>query len=451
MWKTVNSPLKDKIVKICAVNLGCDKNRVDTETMLGLLVQAGFQITGDEREADVILVNTCGFIDAAKEESINTILELARWKDEGRCRRLIVSGCLAQRYPRELSAEIPEIDAIIGTGKVGDIVGVVRDSLAGKAVLDTEEPGFICHTPLPRVRTTPVHTAYLKIAEGCDNRCGYCVIPSLRGPYRSRTPDSITTEAEQLADSGVRELILVAQDTTRYGRDLGPGVTLAGLLNRLASIKELSWIRVLYCYPTGITDELIETIAAHRSICRYLDIPMQHASDRVLKRMGRPSRKKDLLHLINRLRAKIDGLALRSTFMLGFPGETEDDVNQLADFLQEVRLERAGFFAFSPQEETRAALLKGQIAEHVKRRRLNRVAAVQQEVSMARNQSLIGKRLTVMVDGERRDEYVGRTEADAPEIDGRVFFRSRRVLVSGELVQVLVTGVRDAYDLKGRI
>lgn len=419
--------------------------------MLGLLVQAGFHITGDEREADVILVNTCGFIDAAKEESINTILELARWKDEGRCRRLIVSGCLAQRYPQELSSEIPEIDVLIGTGKVGDIVGVVRDSLAGRAVLDTEGPGFICRDPLPRVRTTPVHTAYLKIAEGCDNRCGYCVIPSLRGRYRSRTPESVKAEAEQLVDSGVRELILVAQDTTRYGRDLHPRVTLAGLLNQLASIKELDWIRLLYCYPTGITDELIETIAEHRNICRYLDIPMQHASDRVLRRMGRPTRRADLLKLIMRLRESIEGLTLRSTFMLGFPGETEEDVDELVDFLREVRLERVGFFAFSPQEKTRAASLRGQVAERVKQRRLNRVAAVQQDISMARNQSLVGRRLTVMVDGKYRDEYVGRTEADAPEIDGRVFFRSRRTLGSGELIQVLVTGVRDAYDLNGRI
>lgn len=447
----MNSPLTDKVVKICAVSLGCDKNRVDTETMLGLLVQAGFHITGDEREADVILVNTCGFIDAAKEESINTILELARLKDEGRCRRLIVSGCLAQRYPKELSSEIPEIDALIGTGKVGDIVGVVRDSLAGRAVLDTEGLGFICRDPLPRVRTTPVHTAYLKIAEGCDNRCGYCVIPSLRGGYRSRIPESVIAEAEQLVDSGVRELILVAQDTTRYGRDLHPRVTLAGLLNQLASIKGLDWIRLLYCYPTGITDELIETIAEHRNVCRYLDIPMQHASDRVLRRMGRPTRRAALERLIMRLRESIEGLALRSTFMLGFPGETEEDVDELVSFLREVCLERAGFFVFSPQEKTRAASLRGQVAERVKQRRLNRVAAVQQDISMARNQSLVGKHLMVMVDGKYRDEYVCRTEADAPEIDGRVFVRSRRTLGSGELVQVLVTGVRDAYDLNGRI
>lgn len=441
----------DRVVRVCAVNLGCDKNRVDTETMLGLLVQAGFHITGDEREADVILVNTCAFIDAAKEESIQTILELARLKEEGRCAGLIVAGCLAQRYPQELRAEMPEIDALVGTGRVGDIVAAVRDTLAGNAVFDIGEPGFVSSAPLPRVRTTPVHTAYLKIAEGCDNRCGYCVIPSLRGRYRSRTPGSILAEARRLAGSGVRELVLVAQDTTRYGRDLGGEVTLAGLAGRLASVEELDWIRLLYCYPTGITDALTEVIATRPSICRYLDIPMQHASDRVLKAMGRPTRRADLWRLITRLRAAIDGLALRSTFMLGFPGETERDVDELVEFLRDVRLERAGFFVFSPQEGTRAAALPGQIPERVKRRRLNRVAAVQQDLCRQRTQSLVGKRVTVMVDAVRGDRYVGRTEADAPDIDGRVFFRSRRPAVAGELVRVLVTGARDAYDLNGRI
>lgn len=440
----------DNVVKICAVTLGCDKNRVDTEIMLGLLTRAGFQMTGDEREADVILVNTCGFIDAAKEESVNMILELAGLKEHGRCKCLIVSGCLAQRYPGELRAEIPEIDALIGTGKVTDIVSVVQRSVAGEAVLDTGGLGSLCDRPLPRVRTTPVHTAYLKIAEGCNNRCGYCVIPSLRGPYRSRTMDSIIEEAIQLAGSGVREIILVAQDSTRYGRDLHDGTTLAGLLDRLAAVKGLYWIRLLYCYPNGISDELIETIRTHGRICRYLDIPMQHASDSVLKRMGRPTTVDDLYRLVVRLREGIDGLAIRSTFMLGFPGETEDDVDNLVAFLREARLERAGFFVFSPQEGTRAAGMSGQVSESVKRRRLARVAAVQKEISLARNRSLVGKELVVMAEGEVRGTHFGRTEADAPEIDGIVYFSTRKPVPPGELVPVRITGVKGAYDLNGQ-
>lgn len=418
---------------------------------MGLLVQAGFHITGDEREADVILVNTCAFIDAAKEESINTILELARWKEEGRCRGLIAAGCLAQRYPEELTAEMPEIDALIGTGMVGGIVGAVRDCLDGKRVCATAGPGFVPAAPLPRVRTTPVHTAYLKIAEGCDNRCGFCVIPSLRGRYRSRTPVSVVTEARELAASGVRELILVAQDTTRYGRDLGSGVTLAGLLDQLTPVNELEWIRLLYCYPTGISEALIEMMATRRSLCRYLDIPMQHASDRVLRAMARPTRQADLRRLVDRLRTAIDGVALRSTFMLGFPGETERDVDELVAFLRAVRLERAGFFTFSPQAGTRAAALPAQVPEQVKKARLNRVAKVQQEITQSRHRALVGTERTVMVDGFYRDGYVGRTEADAPGVDGRVFLRSRYPAVPGELVRVRVTGLRGAYDLNGHI
>lgn len=435
--------------KICAVTLGCDKNRVDTEIMLGLLIDAGFQITGDEREAEVVLVNTCGFIDAAKEESVNTILELAALK-EHRCKRLIVSGCLAQRYPEELRAEIPEIDALIGTGKVADIVDIVRRSVAGEAVFDTEGLGFLSDAALPRVRTTPIHTAYLKIAEGCNNRCGYCVIPSLRGPYRSRRLDSIVEEAVGLADSGVREICLVAQDSTRYGTDLQNGTTLGGLLSRLAEIDRLAWIRVLYCYPNGISNKLVETIRTHRRICRYLDIPMQHASDPVLRRMGRPTSEDDLRRLVSYLREHVDGLAIRSTFMLGFPGETEDDVDRLIEFLRESRLERAGFFVFSPQDGTRAAQMSGQVPERTKRQRLARVAAVQQDISLDRNRSLVGKQVMVMAEGESRVGHFGRTEADAPEIDGMVYFLTRKPLKPGELVEVRITGTKGAYGLKGK-
>ncbi len=437
-------------MKVYAVSLGCDKNRVDTETMLGLLVQEGYEVTLVRREADVCLINTCGFIASAKEEAINAILDTARLKQEGRCAALVVAGCLAQRYPAELMTEIPEIDVLVGTGQVGEIVGAVKRALKGERHIEVGPPGYLSPRRAPRLLTTVAHTAYLKIAEGCSNCCSYCVIPRLRGRYRSKDPDAVFEEALSLVAGGARELILVAQDTTRYGTDLNDGSTLAGLLARLAGIEAVRWLRVLYCYPTGITPELIETIAREPKVCRYLDIPMQHASDAVLRAMGRPTSRKDLIDLVAKLRRSIPGITLRSTFMVGFPGETEDDFVELLDFLREVRLDRAGFFAYSAEEGTAAARLPRQVSEEIKRERLEKAFALQSEIMQEHNREKVGRELTVLVDGRRGPFHWGRSEGDAPGIDGRVFFGGPCWAKPGEFVSVRVErSLR--YDLVGRI
>ncbi|WP_426405450.1 30S ribosomal protein S12 methylthiotransferase RimO [Desulforudis sp. 1190] len=437
-------------MKVYAVSLGCDKNRVDTETMLGLLVQEGYLLTPVKQEADVCLINTCGFIASAKEEAVSVILDAARLKDDGRCTVLVVAGCLAQRYPDELMAEIPEIDVLVGTGQVGEIAAAVKRALKGERHMAVGPPGYLAPRRAPRLLTTVEHTAYLKIAEGCSNCCSYCVIPRLRGRYRSKDPDAVFEEALSLVAGGVRELILVAQDTTRYGTDLNDGSTLAGLLARLAGIEAVKWLRVLYCYPTGITPELIETVAREPKVCRYLDIPMQHASDAVLRAMGRPTSRKDLVDLVARLRGSISGITLRSTFMVGFPGETEDDFLALLDFLREVRLDRAGFFAYSAEEGTAAAGLPRQVPEEVKMERLKRAFALQTGIMREHNREKVGCELTVLVEGRRGPFHWGRSEGDAPGADGRVFFGGARWAEPGEFVNVRVEKSL-GYDLVGRI
>ncbi|MGQ9498135.1 MAG: 30S ribosomal protein S12 methylthiotransferase RimO [Desulfotomaculales bacterium] len=435
-------------ISIAVASLGCDKNRVDTENMLGFLHEAGYDFTGRESLADVILVNTCAFIDAAQQEAVNTILDLARYKEKGRCRALVVAGCLAQRYGKALLAEMPEIDGLVGTGEVDKIGEVVARCLAGEKVVMIGAPGYLPGTTVPRVPTLPPHTTYIKIAEGCSNCCRYCIIPRLRGPYRSRPPEAIVEDARRAIAAGAKEIILVAQDTTRYGADLKKGPGLARLLRCLARLDGVRWIRLLYCYPTGITDDLLEVLAGEPRICRYLDVPIQHVSDRILRAMGRPTTQADLRALLARVREAIRGITIRSTFMVGYPGETEEDYEELLSFMVDMRFDRAGFFAFSPQEGTPAAGLPRQVPHEVKQERLIRAAALQKQISRALNRAKVGREIEVLAEGKQGKRYFGRTEGDAPEVDGRVYFTGNMSVSPGDFVKVRITRALP-YDLEG--
>lgn len=446
----MSSQQKGNTVKVAVASLGCDKNRVDTETMLGFLRQAGYEFTGQESLADVILVNTCAFIAEAREEAIATIIDLARNKETGRCRALIVAGCLAQLYGEALLERIPQIDGVVGTGQVDRIAEVAARCLRGDKVVAVGAPGYLPLVPVPRVSTLPPYLTYIKIAEGCSNCCRYCIIPRLRGPYRSRPVEAILDEARRAISGGAKEIILVAQDITRYGVDRDGAPKLAELVRALARLPGARWIRLLYCYPTAVTDELLEVMATEPTVCRYLDIPMQHASDGVLRAMGRPTTQADLWQLLRRVRAMVPGVTVRSTFMVGYPGETERDFEELLSFLEDMRLDRAGFFAFSPQEGTPAARLPRQVPQHVKQQRLQRAAAVQKRISHALNRTRVGQELTVLVEGKRGRRHFGRTEADAPEVDGRVYFTSTVPLSPGEFVTVRITRALP-YDLEGEI
>ncbi len=437
-------------LKVGLVSLGCPKNLVDSEIMLGFIKESGFAITSNEQEADILVINTCSFIDEAKEESINTILELARHKAEGKCRSILVAGCLAQRYPQELLLEIPEIDGLVGTGFVTEIAGAIKRTLNGERVLLVGAPGCLHQADSPRILATPSYTAYLQIAEGCDNRCSYCVIPEIRGPYRSRKIEDVLAEAAGLASRGVKELVLTAQDTTRYGLDLYARLALDELLTRLADIEGLVWIRILYAYPTFITDQLVATLAADKKICRYLDIPFQHSSDTVLKKMNRGGSRKEYVSLIEKLRLSIPGITLRSTFIVGFPGETEDDFQDLLDFMMQVKLDRVGIFAYSREEGTAAAKMDRQVPDEIKTERRDRAMELQQKISLEINQRKIGETVTVLVEGigSEADLYEGRSEGDAPDIDGRVLIKSSRNLKPGDFVKVLIESA-SWYDLYG--
>lgn len=416
--------------------------------MLGLLVDAGYQMVSCPEDADVILINTCAFIADAQEEAVNVILEMARYRTQDR--RLVVAGCLAQRYPDELRQEIPEIDALVGTGQVGDIVNILEKMVAGEGgPASIGPPGYVPDGMVPRLVTTAPHTAYLKVAEGCNNACAYCIIPRLRGPYRSRAPKALIHEAGILVKKGVRELVLVAQDTTRYGCDLAGGWNLARLIRETAGIEGLQWLRLMYCYPNGITPALVETIAREPRVCRYLDIPMQHSSDTVLRRMGRPTRQQDLVRLVEGLRRDINGVTLRSTFMVGFPGESEEDFLELLAFLRAMRLERVGFFAYSREEGTRAADFPNQVPEAVKQERLARAQELQRAIMCETAEQCVGSVLTILTDGRRGPFHRGRTEGDAPGIDGRVYFAGRPWAEPGELVRVEITRAKGS-DLVGR-
>lgn len=445
-------------IKLFCVSLGCDKNLVDTEKMLGVAGGLGVSFTDDETEADAILINTCCFIGDAKEESVNTILEMARYKEEGKCRALIVAGCLAQRYKQEIIDEIPEVDAILGTTSYEEI-GNVLTRLFGEEKEKKEEHISCFHdlkelpeTAKKRVMTTGGHYAFLKIAEGCDKRCSYCIIPYLRGPYRSVPMEQLLAEARELAENGVRELILVAQETTLYGKDLYGEKTLPKLLHELAQIPGIYWIRIQYCYPEEITDELIQAIKTEEKVCHYLDIPIQHASDRILKRMGRRTHKAELKERIGALRREIPDIALRTPFICGFPGETEEDHEELMEFVDEMEFERVGVFTYSAEEDTPAYSYPDQIPEEVKEERRADVMELQQEIAFEHCENMVGKVLDVMIEGKVADEpaYVGRTYMDAPNVDGLIFVNADEMLMSGDFVRVKVTGANE-YDLIGEV
>ena len=446
-------------IKLFCVSLGCDKNLVDTEKMLGVAGGLGVTFTDDETEADAILINTCCFIGDAKEESVNTILDMARYKEEGKCRALIVAGCLAQRYKQEIIDEIPEVDAILGTTSYEEI-GNVLTRLFGEKEEEKKEDHISCFHDLKelpeqakkRVMTTGGHYAFLKIAEGCDKRCTYCIIPYLRGPYRSVPMEQLLTEARELADNGVRELILVAQETTLYGKDLYGEKSLPKLLHELAQIPGIYWIRIQYCYPEEITDELIQAIKSEEKVCHYLDIPIQHASDRILRRMGRRTHKEELKERIGALRREIPDIALRTTFICGFPGETKEDHEELMEFVDEMEFERLGVFTYSAEEDTPAYSYPDQIPEEVKEERRAEVMELQQEIAFEHCENMVGKVLDVMIEGKVADEpaYVGRTYMDAPNVDGLIFVNADEMLMSGDFVRVKVTGANE-YDLIGEV
>lgn len=446
-------------IKLFCVSLGCDKNLVDTEKMLGVAGGLGVSFTDDETEADAILINTCCFIGDAKEESVNTILDMTRYKEEGKCRALIVAGCLAQRYKQEIIDEIPEVDAILGTTSYEEI-GNVLTRLFEENGEEKKAEHISCFHDLKelptqaekRVMTTGGHYAFLKIAEGCDKRCTYCIIPYLRGPYRSVPMEQLLAEARELADNGVRELILVAQETTLYGKDLYGEKSLPKLLHELAQIPGIYWIRIQYCYPEEITDELIQTIKSEEKVCHYLDIPIQHASDRILRRMGRRTHKAELKERISALRREIPDIALRTTFICGFPGETQEDHEELMEFVDEMEFERVGVFTYSAEEDTPAYSYPDQIPEEVKEERRADVMELQQEIAFEHCENMVGKVLDVMIEGKVADEpaYVGRTYMDAPNVDGLIFVNADEMLMSGDFVRVKVTGASE-YDLIGEV
>ncbi len=435
--------------KIGFVSLGCPKNLTDTETMLGLLGDK-FEIVTDPFSADIIIVNTCGFIESAKQESINTILEMAQYKETGNLKKLIVTGCLAQQYSDLLLKEIPEADAVVGTGSYQDISVVLEKVLQDeRPTLAGDINGEIPEN-LPKIQATPPYTAYLKIAEGCDNHCTYCIIPFLRGKYRSRTPGNILAEAEAMAKRGVTELVLIAQDTTSYGCDLEGDMTLAKLLKALGEIDGIRKIRLLYCYPEKVTDELIEEMAQNPKVCKYIDIPMQHASDPVLKRMGRRVNNSQLRTLVEKLRSAMPEITIRTTFITGFSGETEEDFLTLKEFVRDMRFDRVGVFPFSLEEGTPAEKLDGVVPEEIRKQRADEIMEMQQDISLEINQNKIGKTLEVLCCGQLRDgRYEGRSEGDAPEIDGSVIFEGDNIK-TGDYVNVLITDA-GAYDLEGKV
>ena len=439
-------------MKIFCVSLGCDKNLVDTEMMLGLLNKDGYTFTDDEHEADVVVVNTCCFIGDAKEESVNTILEMAELKKEGRCKALIVTGCMAQRYKQEILDEIPEVDGILGTSTYDEISNVLKKVLGGSRESCFHDLNALPNVEVPRVVTTGGYYAFLKIAEGCDKRCTYCIIPDLRGSYRSVPMERLIEEAKQLASQGVKELILVAQETTLYGIDLYKKKSLPKLLHELCKIPGIQWIRIQYCYPEEITEELIQAIKTEEKVCHYLDIPIQHASDAVLKRMGRRTNQAELRERIAHLREEIPDIALRTTLISGFPGETQEDHEELMRFVDEMEFDRLGVFAYSAEEDTPAAGYPDQVPQEVKEDRRDEIMELQQEIAFEKAEDMKGRVLEVMIEGKVADEnaFVGRTYKDAPNVDGLIFVNADVPLMSGDFCRVRVTGALE-YDLIGEL
>lgn len=442
--------------KVFFETLGCAKNQVDTEVMIGLLDQNSYILTPDAGEADIIAVNTCGFIESAKAESIETILELSAYKTEGKCQMLIVTGCLAERYAEELRQEIPEIDVFVGTGSFDEIIPIIDKALKkeanASAMIEKSSIDKDFSENLPRILMTPAYMAYLKIAEGCDNCCTYCIIPKLRGKYRSRKFEDVVTEAQTLVSKGVRELIIIAQDITRFGEDLYGELKLADLLYELNKIEGLKWIRLQYCYPDVVDDKLIEAIAKCEKVAKYIDIPIQHCNDFMLKRMNRTTSKASIVSLINKLRAAVPGISIRSTLIAGFPGETEEIYQELLDFVKEMRLDRLGAFAYSLEENTAAANLPDHLEEVVKAERRDGILELQQKISTELMYQRVGQELDVLIEELVPGEsiYVGRSMYDAPDIDGVVYVHTERSLKVGQFVKVKITDAME-YDLIGEM
>ena len=439
-------------MKILFISLGCDKNLADSEEMLGLLTGSGHEIVDSEEEAEAIVINTCCFIHDAKEESVNTILEMAEYKKSGTCKVLIVTGCMAQRYKEEITQEIPEVDAVLGTTSYGDIVKALNEAQAGNVFQEFRDINDLPEDSGRRVITTGGHFGYLKIAEGCDKHCTYCIIPSLRGKFRSVPEERLLKQAEYMASQGVKELILVAQETTVYGTDLYGKKTLHILLKKLCQIKGIRWIRVLYCYPEDIYDELIQVMKEEKKICHYLDLPIQHASDRILRRMGRRTSKAQLVEIITKLRKEIPDIVLRTSLITGFPGETEEDHQELMEFVDEMEFDRLGVFTYSPEEGTPAESMEGQVPEELKEERRDEIMELQQEISLEKGNARIGQELLVMIEGKVSGEsaYIGRTYGDAPKVDGYMFVQTGELLVTGDFAKVKVTGALE-YDLIGEL
>ena len=439
-------------MKILFISLGCDKNLVDTEVMLGMLASRGYEMTNDEQEADIIVINTCCFIHDAKEESIQNILEMAEYKKNGSAKALIVTGCMAERYRQEILDEIPEVDEVLGTTAYDRILDAVDAALAGQHEVMTADLDAL---PLPetkRLVTTGGHFAYLKIAEGCDKHCTYCIIPKIRGNFRSVPMERLLKEAQDLAEQGVKEFILVAQETTLYGKDLYGEKSLPKLLRELCKISGIRWIRILYCYPEEITDELIQVMKEEPKICHYLDLPIQHANDTILKRMGRRTSKQELIDIVQKLRKEIPDICLRTTLITGFPGETQEQHEEVMEFIDTLEFDRLGAFTYSPEEDTPAATFEDQIDEEVKENRQADIMELQQEIAFDKAEDMIGREVLVMIEGKVADEnaYVGRTYRDAPNVDGLIFINTDVELISGDFAKVKVTGALD-YDLIGEL
>jgi ribosomal protein S12 methylthiotransferase len=439
--------------KVNLVSLGCPKNLVDAEVMLGYLAREGYEVTTDEREADIIIVNTCSFIKEAKQESVDTILDLADRKHDGRCRLLIVTGCLPQRYQEELMKELPEVDIFVGTGDYPRIVEIIAEQRrAGGQIRYTGDPNFLYNGDLPRLKSSPYYTAYLKIAEGCSNCCSYCVIPALRGAFRSRPIDKLLREARELVAGGVKEINLIAQDITAFGRDLADGESLEALIDELSKLEGLRWIRLLYAYPDGIRDSLIRILRDDEKVCKYLDIPLQHISDPVLKRMNRRNSEAESRQLITTLRREIPGIALRSSLIVGFPGETEDDFRKLLHFVEETQFDHLGVFCYSREEGTPAAVMPDQVSERVKRERYKKLMRAQARLSFKRNRRLIDTLEQVIIEGYSEESDLllkGRSSRQAPDIDGQVYITAGTANV-GDIVTLRITDSSD-YDLIGEI
>lgn len=438
--------------KVLFISLGCDKNLADSEEMLGMLVERGYEITNDETEAEIIVINTCAFIHDAKEESVNTILEMAKYKETGTLKALLVTGCLAQRYKEEIVQEIPEVDGVLGTASYDEILAALDHIFAGESFLKFKDIDTLPKNSKKRVVTTGGYFEYLKIAEGCDKHCTYCIIPKLRGSFRSVPMEQLLEQAQYLADQGVRELILVAQETTVYGKDLYGEKSLHILLKKLCEIPGIQWIRILYCYPEEIYPELIQTMKEEPKICHYLDLPIQHCSDKILKKMGRRTTKQELVEIVETLRKEIPDILLRTTLITGFPGETQEDHEELMEFIDTMEFDRLGVFTYSPEEDTPAAKMPDQVDEEVKLDRQAELMELQQEISLDKGNAKIGSVVEVMIEGKVADEnaYVARTYGDAPNVDGYIFVNTDTELMSGDFARVHVTGALE-YDLIGEL